>query len=248
MKSIAIGWLLGLGLLLSHVGCCSIPLGGGCGGCRSDLCGTSCDSGCGGVLPFGGVRQRIANRIRSTNCSSGCGEIYWDEQINEPPVCDPCGCDGSFDGVGSGTCPTALGRLRNLWGYRYQPSNCNSCSPGTESSGTLGRGGCSSCGSGSSHMFHTTSEQLDEMPLQSLQMNASPTNTQPTPAVRQPSLTAPTPDPIPDPKALNRPYPSSEKLMIGSGTTKERSSNAVEAKQITRVKQSTQGRPRLVTK
>lgn len=76
MKTALFGWLLGFGLLISHVGCCSVRLAGE--GCGMAACG---DFDCEGVATCGGLRSRIAERIRNTNCSSGCGEIYWDEHI-----------------------------------------------------------------------------------------------------------------------------------------------------------------------
>lgn len=84
----------------------------------------SCNSG---IMPFDGWGARMA-------CSGGCGEIYVDEYLNHPPVCDPCGscretgggssCDGC--GCGGNGCDTcgcsgALTCDANYVGYGCQP-------------------------------------------------------------------------------------------------------------------------------
>ena len=88
----------------------------------------------------GGLGQALA-------CSGGCGEVYVDEYINHPPVCDPCGgCDscgggcgtsvcGGCDDLGCGgcgdqftgarctPCRPILSRLSQFWGIRYIPAS-----------------------------------------------------------------------------------------------------------------------------
>jgi hypothetical protein len=274
MKSAVIGWVLGLGLLASHVGCCSVRMvGGGCDAGLYDSCDCG-NAGCGGtVMPFGGIKQRIANRIKGVHCGSGCGEVYWDEHINEPPVCDPCGCGGEFTGDSCGSCPTALGRLRNLWGHRYVPSNCDSCSSGSS-------GSCSSCSAGHSTAGHSTaghstaghstvSESMGTTHMHSSSM-AAPTmsssrmapsdeavRSQPTPAARpaQPPRSSSQPMPVPDPNASLRIGSSSDRLAIGSGLSSSNQSTAshrtVKVKPasttVVSPSQTNPGRPRLVT-
>ncbi|MCY2978197.1 MAG: hypothetical protein NTU79_05975 [Planctomycetota bacterium] len=260
MKSVVVGWMFGLGLLLSHVGCCSVRMMGD--GCGSGRCGGGCSDGCDSLsfsdhmAPFAGIGHRVADHIRSKHCSSGCGEIYWDEQINEPPVCDPCGCDGEFTGDACRSCPTALRRLRNLWSHhRYQPSNCDSCSSCGGDAGLLGASTCSSCSSGSGEnvSMHTNLEPTQSMRNQSMQSPSvqspsvqSPSKqsnpsrrsvatendssrTQPTPAVRP--LRAAPPElrsmPVPDPDPNAMiRYPSQNGLSVGSGTSNKGSSVA----------------------
>ena len=129
--------LVGFTALLSTVGCTGIRVvhNGGYGPYDSAMPG--CDTcGCEVVAPVGcdeghcgpGILHRVGSRLRSVNCSSGCGEVYWDEQINEPRVCDPCCYNGDFiGGENCGRCPGGLARLRELWGFRYTPSDCVTC-------------------------------------------------------------------------------------------------------------------------
>lgn len=156
-------------MLAMHVGCCSVgPMG--CGSCGT--CGVAEN----GPLLHGGIRNTIANHISRTNCSSGCGEIYWDEQINEPPVCDPCGCGGEF--VGScgnqcGTCRPLLSKLKELWGYRYYAIDCGCSSCGEAIDGHTGT--CTSCGHHEETVTHgaETRETIQAKP------NHGPTPAQP---------------------------------------------------------------------
>ena len=232
MKSVLFGWLVGFGLLASHIGCCTVRMVGD--GCETGTCGGGSGGGgigCGGIGGCGTLRSRLADRIRGMNCGSGCGEIYWDEQINEPPVCDPCGCDGEFECGRNGSCPTALGRLRNLWGYRYVPSNCGECnscetSPSRSSSGT-----CSTC-EGNTHADYAT-EVHAAMPTRTMAIKTMATQTateayterSPTPASkprpqRVPSSAPSTaPTPVPDANAKVRYEASPERLAIGSGVS-----------------------------
>ena len=244
MKSVLFGWLLGLGLMASHVGCCSIRMVGD--GCDMGECGGA--RGCDGTGSCGNLRSRIANRIRSTNCGSGCGEIYWDEQINEPPVCDPCGCNGEFECGGGGSCPSALRRLRNLWGYRYVPSNCGECSTcKTEMRGT-GSSSCATC-SGNTHADHamgmqsTTPTRMISRPADESVSTRSPTPASKPIPQRAPSIA---PTPVPDSNAMQWENAPAERLTVGSGV--QSNVRTVKAKPVSASsKQSTQGRPRLVT-
>ena len=198
MKSVVVGWMFGLGLLLSHVGCCSVRMMGE--GCGAANCGGGCSAGCDTmdfgdrVVPFAGFGNRIANHIRSKNCSSGCGEIYWDEQINEPPVCDPCGHDGEFTGDSCRSCPTTLRRLRNLWNHqRFQPSNCDSCSSCGGDAGFSGASTCSNCSSGGSEndSMHMNLEPSQPEPIQSEPIQSVPTRSVPTRSIHIPPMQTP---------------------------------------------------------
>jgi hypothetical protein len=242
MKSAVSAWLIGLGLMLSHVGCCSFRMmDGGCASCGNGGGMTACsgggmtacsdgDCGCGAsVAPFGHLRQRIASGIQSTKCASGCGETYWDERINDPPVCDPCGCDGEYTGESCGSCPSALARLRNLWGYRYHPSSCGGCgSCSTCVGGGMSTGGvtsgCASCSQGSSHTMYDSHESIhsstpSNQVAQPMRSESIPMRSEPTPATPINPKSSPTikPMPTPDPSARQMRKPTSDQLVIGSG-------------------------------
>jgi len=248
MKSVLIGWLLGLGLLASHFGCCSIRMVGD--GCEGGRCGGM--NAC-GMNACGTLRSRIANRIASTNCSSGCGEIYWDEHINEPPVCDPCGCDGEFEcGGGGRNCPSVLQRLRGLWGYCYYvPSNCSECSSGTNVR-MHGNDSCScaTC-AGNTQADHATGHQSTI----SNHSKAVPSSDDyinhgaPTPASKPRPQRAPAvaPTPFPDSNAMYRQDDQQyEEVAIGSGVTPQ--DRRTVAKPVSsNARQALQSKPRLVT-
>lgn len=156
-------WGLGVLATLSlHIGCCSIHVdyeGPHCGltpvclesGCPDNTCAAEGACTINGV---GHIKQSIASLgSRAKNhltCGSGCGEVYWDEHINEPPTCDPCGCDNQWHG-GCGHCKPWYARLRDLWGYPYVAANsCDSGSygPCTDCGHTSYGGQCSHCGQG----------------------------------------------------------------------------------------------------
>ena len=241
MKTALFGWLFGFGLLISHVGCCSVRFVGD--GCGMGACG---DVDYEGVATCGSLRSRIANRIRNTNCSSGCGEIYWDEHINEPPVCDPCGCNGEFECGSCRSCPTALGRLRNLWGYRYMPSNCGECNSCGLTSNHSGSSSCATCASNTQSSYgsdvHVSShgEMMSFEPQENSILNRSPTPAKPKPS------TGVAPKLVPDSNAMRFEDEPNERLVIGSGTAKARKSTIARPVS-TSSKQSVQGKPRLVT-
>jgi hypothetical protein len=234
MKSVVAAWMLAFGLIASHLGCCTVPMAG-------DRCGVGlCDSGCGvaescdcgscGGLPFSGVRSRIAGKLASIHCTSGCGEVYWDEHINEPPVCDPCGCNGEFTGDACGSCPTALGRLRNLWTHhRYCPSTCDTCP--SDASPVQG-GSCSSCNgdhSGYTHA-HTSSTSYSNVnspaPMTTTTERVR-TQTAPSTPTARPATPRAQPQhvPVPDPNASIRVGSPSERVVVGSGVTEGKSSS-----------------------
>jgi len=136
-------WSIGLvAAIVCQVGCCSVQMNCGTPGCRVTPCAATqpsvCEGECGmvGMEPLfhghGHLKQKIHSWAASTRCTSGCGEVYWGEHISEPPTCDPCGMAGDYTG-GCGSCRPWYSRLRDLWGYRYEPSGCS-------------QGGCTSCG------------------------------------------------------------------------------------------------------
>jgi hypothetical protein len=156
-------WGLGvLATLALQIGCCSIHVdyeGPHCGirpvcsepACPDESCaaeGACTINGLGHVRHSLGVLKSQAKH--NLTCGSGCGEVYWDEHINEPPVCDPCGCDNEWAG-GCGTCKPWYARLRDLWGYSYVASDCSRCGdygPCTDCGHTSYGGQCSHCGHG----------------------------------------------------------------------------------------------------
>jgi hypothetical protein len=202
MKSFVVS-VFGILSLALHVGCCGVsscdsgnPYGRSitaahCGlGCDNGCdagCDAGCDVGCGGALL--GLRSRLASSFQMNHCNSGCGEVYWDEQINERPTCDPCGCNNEFVGGAScDRCPGALHRLRQLWGFRYTPSNCSTCSTGNcglSGCASCDSTGCSSCGSNNHTMENEVySETTSSAPSMGHTNNASPSpvKSEPTPA------------------------------------------------------------------
>lgn len=196
MKSILIG-CFGLLLFSIQLGCCSV---GPMGACGTSSCGVS---GCG---PLGGQGLGgLADRFSGIHCASACGEIYWDEQINEPPVCDPCGPNAEFTGAQScARCPGALSKFRQLLGFTYAPGDCSSCAMGPVGcpDGSCASSGCSSCesnhypnampandpGSYAPHSPTPTTMRATAKPPANA--GSIPTN-RPTPATRKP---APVPD------------------------------------------------------
>ena len=242
MKTALFGWLFGFGLLISHVGCCSVRFVGD--GCGMGACGdVDCEvGGC------GSLRSRIANRIRNTHCSSGCGEIYWDEHINEPPVCDPCGCNGEFECGSCSSCPTALGRLKNLWGYRYMPSSCGECNSCGLTSNHGGSSSCATCASNTQSSYSSNdhmsshSEMMSSEPIENSVIKRSPTPAKP----KQAPAPSVIPKPTPDTNAMHMDEDSTERLVIGSGTSKARKMTTARPVS-TSLKPSGQGKPRLVT-
>lgn len=198
MKSFVFGWVALFALAL-QVGCCGIQV--------VDRYGNSCGTGCGVGYEGIGLRERMATHFASTHCSSGCGEVYWDEQINEPPVCDPCGCGNEFIGTAScGRCPGALSRIRELWGFHYVPSDCSTCSVGY--TGVSDCSSCSSCDSGvvvSGDSYEFEAEDVQTVPLAPIHSSRPSSSSQPTPAKPRPQAT---PASIPDGNARYRSAPA----------------------------------------
>ena len=155
--------------------------GCGCSSCDSQVISTSngcsdgCDDACGihGTQAIfdgswcGALRRGLCRCGTKLACQGGCGEIYWDEQINEPPVCDPCGAQGAWIGGGStGHYRPWYARMRDLWGYRYEGADCEDCTHGWKGHGGLRQGipahsfqsadssGCASCNHGSERVLY----------------------------------------------------------------------------------------------
>jgi hypothetical protein len=155
----------GLGVLTTlalQIGCCSIHVdyeGPHCGirpvcsepACPDESC--AAEGAC-TINGLGHVRHSLAvlksQARHNLTCGSGCGEVYWDEHINEPPVCDPCGCNNQW--VSDGThCKPWYARLRDLWGHPYHASDCSDCGgygPCNDCGHTSYGGQCSHCGQG----------------------------------------------------------------------------------------------------
>jgi hypothetical protein len=169
-------------------GCCGVqcvsPCGRGitasCGsscttGCDTGACGsTSCEPACGCT---GLLHGEIARRVKTAvigGCSAGCGEVYCDEHINEPPTCDPCGCNGEFTGNSCGPCRPLWQRIKMLMGTPYVGNcGCDSCDHGCGHDAYAtqhnGSGYCSSCRDGVAggpqhHNVHTIHESTNGTP------------------------------------------------------------------------------------
>ncbi len=202
MKTVIVGWM-GLLFLSLQIGCCSV--------CP--------DNSCGAPMLHGGLGSRLAG----IHCRSGCGEVYWDEQINEPRTCDPCGYGGEFVGGGScGTCPGAISRFRQLLGFPYVPSDCSTCSMGAcDSCGgyEYGGSGCASCQSGGHYAGESYSHEGVTYPQETVRdvhiesSRPSSTGGVPTPA---PPRAAPAP--TPDANSMHRaPRKVPATVAVGSG-------------------------------
>jgi hypothetical protein len=138
-KDVLLAFFASLSLFLG--GCCGVNhfaacQRGGLTGC--DSCGGMGESGvacsaadcCPGLL-----HGKIASRLRQAifgSCERGCGELYIDERLNEPPVCDPCTGNGEFSGGACGPCKPLWQRVRQLWGTKY----CGSCGEAGYQAGT----------------------------------------------------------------------------------------------------------------
>jgi hypothetical protein len=211
--------LLGLFFLVCHLGCCNVHVVRN-GGCGAAPCGTCADDFCDGP----GFFHNLASKLHGAHCSSGCGERYWDEQINEPRVCDPCGCDGGFvGGEDCGRCPGALHRLRELWGHRFIPSNCGQCFDSCDS-------GCSSCGSGAAtyvnhaRAIQEPSSMTQPVPTESTEIRSVPSSS----AIGQ-GVPTPAKQPSPAPKTQDSVTPTEP---ASKGTTLQRPSSQLRAKAV----------------
>lgn len=215
----SLAFFVGLSSLFS--GCCGVPLSGGCGSCGS--CGVAsrgCDAGPG--LLHGELAGRVRNAVIG-GCSSGCGEVYYGEQTNEPPTCDPCTGNGEFSGENCGPCRPLLQRLKQLWGTSYAGScGCGSCDSGSCGSDVYasqnpGSGYCPNCRDGvagnPTHHAHQHTSQAS--------MNSQPTIEQSLPAALEPTpmkTSRPNLEPTPD--------PVSDAPMKSAPTNAERSTSA----------------------
>lgn len=220
MRSVC-GLLVSLLTLCLHVGCCSVQFSGGCGASCMPACETGCVDSCG--PGFGaGLGGPLVSRLRGAHCDSGCGEVYWDEQINEPRQCDPCGCDNSFvGGTGCGVCPGGLHRLRELWGFRYVPRDCDTCS--SCSSATSYGGSCASCSSASDY-----SQAAEKVEAVRVEPNSKGLGA-PTPAKPRGNVPEDV-EPQPAKEGASSARNASGKVAVGSGAVQSTSRGNVKAK------------------
>ena len=153
LRALRVGAMLSA-LALLQSGCCTIDLT-----CVSGACGHSYGPSVQRAPLFDGtLKHRVKGSIHSCAnkiaCAGGCGEVYWDETVNDPAVCDRCDYTGTGT-AGCGTCSPWFVRLAKLWGTPYQAScGTASCSGGScLGHGSLvnhlrGHRGCASCGAG----------------------------------------------------------------------------------------------------
>jgi hypothetical protein len=192
---------------------CAAACDTGCdtGACGASACGSAaCDNACGCTNLLNG---EIARRVKTAmigGCCAGCGEVYYDEQINEPPTCDPCGCNGKFTGQSIGPCQPLIQRIRALMGTPYIANcGCDSCGPscGQDAYATQhnGSGYCPSCHDGVAGVPQYNSS------------GSGHATTVPTPAANRPVFNGsstpqeagPKLEPTPDPLSSSRPSKSS---------------------------------------
>lgn len=208
--------LLVLASLALQIGCCSVHLnykGPHCGGAPLSIEQECIDDGClveqqckiNGLEHIGQSFAKLHHHAaHNLHCSSGCGEVYWDEYINEPPVCDPCGWNNEWVG-GCGSCKPWYSRLKNLWGYPYVGPHCSAdahCSADTHCSE------CSSCAGGTVATGEQHSYPHSHQHLDSFEDSAPPT---PMPTEIAPKSKAePTPLPARPKNGANGVPPSSD--------------------------------------
>jgi len=180
-------------LLLIQTGCCTIDLT-----CNSGGCGNSCGPSFAKDPLFDGtLRHRVKGKIHScankVACAGGCGEVYWDESINDPAVCDRCDASGNWVGH-RGACSPLFVQLSQLWGTPYRASCASSsCSTGSCASGTCvghgalinhlrGHSDCPSCQQ--SHGFDHLDGAMEEGVIQHGETihQGAPSHASPTPA------------------------------------------------------------------
>lgn len=192
--------------------------------CVDGDCHAAASSGCGDGCGVNGLDHLFNGSLHShwkhtfsrcgskLACSGACGEVYWDEHINDPPVCDPCGPQGAWGGGNCGTCRPWYSRMRDLWGYRYESPECSGCSAcGMTSSrawageGREISGECAHCDDGQgTHVQHGETVVPNQM------QQSSPTPAQPKVA------------PTPDANARRRALPSGGSV-AGNGSKSEKS-------------------------
>jgi hypothetical protein len=168
----------------------------GCCGPAMNSCGCGPSSGLHGVLPMQ-IVDRTAGKLVNP-CGDGCGEVYYDERINHPPVCDPCG--GCSD-LGSCQRPI-LTTLRRAWGMPYvgacecatpDCTGCSACGGGDYAEGYSSMSAAADCPSCAASQQHAmTTEHVHATPRQMhapAQVNTPSHGHAPTPAVRKPVST-----------------------------------------------------------
>lgn len=205
--------------VVAGAGCECSSCDAGPSGCRD-----GCDDGCGipGLQPLfdtnwcGLIKQSFCHCGNKLACQGACGEVYWDEHINEPPVCDPCGAQGTFVGGGCVSCKPWYGRWRDLWGYRYDAPGCTSCASsgvgighGHGVYGQPARGhasaGCTSCNHGGEAVVHEGSwGDSQSVYSESIGSGATPSTTAPHTNAPSPTPAKPKVVPTPDPSASHR--------------------------------------------
>jgi hypothetical protein len=202
-------------------GCCSVPGPVGCGSCGIS---NNCGSACPGLL-HGELAGRIRDAITG-GCCSGCGEVYYDEQINEPPTCDPCRGCGEFAGDSCGTCRPFFERLRDLWCAPCGTScGCDSCGTDTYASENSGSGYCPNCrdgvaGNPGQHAHH----HAQQVPTQATPKSHSIGKNEegiPVPQSAPSSKLEPVPDPNSDAPTKSTPVHS------GGATSQRKSTRAI---------------------
>ncbi len=209
-------FLVALSGILS--GCCGIHRPVGCGSCGVT---TARSGACPGLL-HGELAGRICNAITG-GCCSGCGEVYYDEQINEPPTCDPCSGSGEFTGSSCGPCRPLFERLRELWCAPCGSScSCDSCGSDMYATASGGSGYCPSCrdgvaGNPEQHVHH----HAQHTPTQTMPQRAK----EGTPAVRK-SAPNSTLEPVPDPNA-DAPSMSAPFQVEGASTSQRKPTRAI---------------------
>lgn len=193
-------------------GCCSVGGPVGCG--VSNSCGNACPG-----LLHGELAGRIRDAITG-GCCSGCGEVYYDEQINEPPTCDPCSGCGEFTGASCGECRPLFERLRDLWCAPCGTScACDAAGSDAYTTGTPGSGYCPNCrdgvaGNPSQHAHH----HAQHAPTQSVPSTQAIGKSEEgimVPKSAPSSKLEPVPDPVSD--APSKPIP-----VRSEGTTSQR--------------------------
>ncbi len=182
-------------LALIQTGCCTIDLSCNSGGCSSG-CGPGFakDPLAKDPLFDGTLRHRVKGKIHScanrVACAGGCGEVYWDESINDPAVCDRCDDSGHWVGH-SGSCSPWFVQFAQLWGTPYRAScPTGSCASGSCSGhGSLinhlrGNVGCRSCGesSGFEHSDCPSCQHGQAIDHQEGYIDQGVTHPSPTPA------------------------------------------------------------------
>ncbi len=208
------------GFISFFSGCCGVqcvsPCGRGitasCGsncstGCDTGTCGpnacgsTSCEPACGctGLL-HGEIARRVKNAVVG-GCCSGCGELYCDEQVNEPPTCDPCGCNGQFTGENCGPCRPLWQRIKMLMGTPYVGScGCDSCDQGCGHDAYVtqhnGSGYCPSCRDGVAGGPQPSNVRMHHEPVNLAPTMAKPVNNGSATPSEPTSKLEPTPDPL----------------------------------------------------